>query len=149
MARRRTLASCHCLFPQTGSEWLWMAIRFLNYSCLDCIFHPVIPYLYNISLLSVCISEETLHYWSFAIWNHLSLLKYNLNWEPVCQKEIPMYSNSLYSRKIEMLTSCMPRRMKMLKGSFTLTKCLHIQHSVPEVVLHTIKCGFAVVAFLG
>lgn len=68
----------------------------------------------------------------------------------VLWKERPTSSRSLHSRKIEMLTSCVPRSVKMHKGSFTFTKCLHVQHSVPEAVFHTIKwwccCSFPWVA---
>lgn len=58
-------------------------------------------------------------------------------------------SINLHSRRIEMLTSCVRRGIKkMLGGSFTLRKCLHVQRCVPEAVFHTVKCGFALAVFL-
>lgn len=152
-----TLARCRRLFPQAVSILQnyshgttlslsppELLLSFLNDLCFDSIFHSLLPYWYNIPLLCVFLRKR------FAV-NHVlpepgCLLKQSLNSEPVPLKTETNVERQ--SRKIEMLTSCMPRRIKMLQGSLTLIKCLHIQHSVPEVVFHTIKCGFAVVVFL-
>lgn len=149
MARLRTLASCHCLFPQAGSSlknyghgnipssafWgtgvlVWFSIQWSH-----------------VYVIFLCCQFVFLRN-HFAV-NHLlfetSCLCLSITWiESPCPETNVLYSISLHSRRIETLTSCMPRRIKMLKWSFTPTTCLHIQNSAP-----TIKCVFFCCSFLG